>query len=268
VRTTGLPHRIVVTCAALAGIALAGAIALGALTVPDLTGALSDATRSLGGWVYVAVAGLVFLETTVLLGFVIHGELALLLGGVAAERGDASLLAMIPLVCAAAVAGDLVSLILGRRLGRPFLERHGRRVGLGTARLARVDAFFERSGGKALFLGRFTGFLRATMPFVAGSSGLAPRRLLPYSLASAAVWTVTFTVLGYAFAESFAGAGETATRIGLVGILLAVTAAAVRSRWTRRAGEPVKRSDPAPEPRRPAAAPGGRDPATGGRRAA
>jgi membrane protein DedA with SNARE-associated domain len=239
VRPTGLPHRIVVTCAATAGIALAGAIAVGALAAPDLAGALSDVTRSLGGWIYVAVAALVFLETTALVGFVIHGELALLLGGVAAERGDASLLAMIALVCAAAVAGDVVSLLLGRRLGRPFVELHGARVGLGPARLARVDAFFERHGGKALFLGRFTGFLRATMPFVAGSSGLAPRRLLPYSVASALVWTVTFTVLGYAFSESFTSAGETATRVGLLGILLAITAFTVRSRWRRRDGEQV-----------------------------
>ena len=185
-RPTGLAHRIAVICAAIAGIALAGAIAAGALAVPDLAGALSDATDSLGHWIYLAVAALVFLETTALLGFVIHGELALMLGGVAAERGDASLVALIALVCTAAVAGDLVSLLLGRRLGRPFLERHGGRVGLGAARLSRVDAFFDRHGGKALFLGRFTGFLRATMPFVAGSSGVAPRRLLPYSVASAA----------------------------------------------------------------------------------
>ncbi len=226
-------------CAATVAIALAGAIAVGALAVPDLAGALADATRSLGGWIYLAVAALVFLETSVLLGFMIHGELALLLGGVAAERGDASLSAMIALVCAAAVAGDLVSLLLGRRLGRPILERHGVRMGLGPARLARVDAFFERHGGKALFLGRFTGFLRATMPFVAGSSGLVLRRLLPYSVASAFVWTVTFTVLGYAFSDSFRSAGDTATRVGLVGILLATTALVVRSRWTRRDDEQV-----------------------------
>ena len=187
------------------------------VAVPDLAGELSDATRSLGGWIYLAVMALVFLETTALLGFMIHGELALMLGGVAAERGDATLPAMIALVCAAAVAGDMVSLTLGRRLGRPFLERRGGRIGLGPARLARVDGFFARHGGKALFLGRFTGFLRATMPFVAGSSGLTARRLLPYSAASALVWTATFTVLGYAFSESFIGAGETATRVGLVG---------------------------------------------------
>ena len=169
------------TCAAVTALALAVAVAAGAVAVPDLAGELSDATRSLGGWIYLAVMALVFLETTALLGFMIHGELALMLGGVAAERGDASLLAMIALVCAAAVAGDMVSLLLGRRLGRPFLERHGGRIGLGPARLARVDGFFARHGGKALFLGRFTGFLRATMPFVAGSSGLTARRLLPYS---------------------------------------------------------------------------------------
>ena len=260
------PTSVAVTCAATAGIALAGAIAVGALSVPDLAGALSDATRSLGGWMYLAVAALVFLETTVLLGFVIHGELALMLGGVAAERGDASLPALIALVCAAAVAGDVVSLLLGRRLGRPFLERHGARVGLGAARLARVDAFFDRHGGKALFLGRFTGFLRATMPFVAGSSGIAPRRLLPYSVASAVVWTVTFTVLGYAFSESVTGAGETATRVGLVGILLATTALTVRSRWTRRDDEQVA-VRPGSEPARPGVTPGDPDPATGGRRA-
>ena len=255
------------TCATIAAIALAGAIAAGAVAVPDLAGALEDATRSLGGWIYLAVAAIVFLETTVLLGFVIHGELALMLGGVAAERGDASLPALIALVCAAAVAGDLASLLLGRRLGRPFLERHGGRVGLGAVRLARVDAFFERHGGKALFLGRFTGFLRATMPFVAGSSGVAPRRLLPYSVASAVVWTATFTVLGYAFSDSFADAGETATRVGLVGILLATTALTVRSRWTRRDDEQIA-VRPGAEPARQPATPGACDPATDGRPAA
>jgi membrane protein DedA with SNARE-associated domain len=173
---------------------------------------------------------------------------------------------MIALVCAAAVAGDLVSLLLGRRLGRPILERHGGRVGLGAARLVRVDAFFDRHGGKALFLARFTGFLRATMPFVAGSSGVLPRRLLPYSVASALVWTVTFTVLGYAFSESFADAGETATRVGLVGILLATTAFTVRSRWTRRDDEQVAVT-PGAEPGRPPATSGDCDAATDGRRA-
>ena len=61
-------------CAAAVGIALAVAIAVGAHCRSGLTAALSDATRSLGGWIYVAAAALVFLETSALLDFMIHGE--------------------------------------------------------------------------------------------------------------------------------------------------------------------------------------------------
>jgi membrane-associated protein len=218
---------------AITGIGLAVAIGAGAVAVPDLAGALSDATGSLGGWIYLAVAALIFLETTALLGFLIHGELVLLVGGVAAERGDASLSLLVLLAAAAAVGGDVVSFLLGRRLGRPFIELHGARVRFGPEKLARVDGFFARHGGKAVVLGRFTGFLRATLPFVAGSSGTALRRLVPFSALSALAWTAAFTVIGYAFAESAAGAGDTATRVALVGVLLATAAFIVRSRWTR-----------------------------------
>jgi membrane protein DedA with SNARE-associated domain len=221
---------------ALAGIGLAAAIAAGAVAVPDLAGALSDATRSLGGWIYLAVAALIFLETSALVGFVIHGELALLVGGVAAERGDASLAAIIALATTAAVAGDVASFLLGRRLGRPFLERHGGRVRIGPAQLARVDGFFARHGGKAVFVGRFTGLLRATLPFLAGSTGMALRRLVPVSALSALAWTALFTVIGYAYSESAAGAGDTATRVALIAVLLVSAAFVIRSRVLRAVG--------------------------------
>jgi membrane-associated protein len=217
-----------------AGVALAVAIAVGIVRVPDLAGAVSDATHALGAWIYLAVLVLVFLETTALVGFVIHGELALLVGGVAAERGDVALPAIIALAWGAAVAGDFVSLLLGRRLGRPFLERHGPRFGVGPDRLTRIDGFFARHGSKAVFLGRFTGLLRATMPFAAGSSGMRPRQLLPLSALSALVWVTVFTLIGYAFAESFTAAGQTATRIALVAVLLAIAALVARSRLARR----------------------------------
>jgi membrane-associated protein len=216
------------------GIGLAFAIVAGAIAVPDLAGALSDATGSLGGWIYPAVAALIFLETTALLGFLIHGELVLLVGGVAAERGHASVVLVVALAATAAIVGDVVSFLLGRRLGRPFIELHGGRVRFGTEQLARVDGFFARHGGKAIVLGRFTGFLRATLPFVAGSSGMALRRLIPFSVASAIAWTTLFTVLGYASSESVARAGDTATRFALFGVLVVTAAFFLRSRWTGR----------------------------------
>jgi len=210
------------------------AVAAGVVRVPDLAGSVSGATRSLGAWIYLAVVVLVFFETTALVGFVIHGELALLVAGVAAERGDVSLPVIIALAWGAAVAGDVVSLLLGRRLGRGFLERHGPRVRLGPPQLLRIEGFFDRHGRKAVLLGRFTGFLRATLPFVAGSSGMPVRRLLPASAFSALLWTVTFIVVGYVFSESFTSAGETATRWALVLILVTGAGLVVRSRVAGR----------------------------------
>ena len=234
-RPAALTARLAAVGLAIAGIGLAVSIAAGAVAVPDLAGALSDATRSLGGWIYLAVVALIFLETTALVGFVVHGELVLLVAGVAAERGDASLAVIVALAAAAAVAGDVVSFLLGRRLARPLIELHGVRVRIGAPQLARVDGFFARHGGKAVVLGRFTGFLRAALPFVAGSSGMALRRLLPLSALSAVAWCTAFTVIGYAFSESVARAGDTATRVALVAVLVLSAAFVLRSRWTRSA---------------------------------
>jgi membrane-associated protein len=169
----------------------------------------------------------------------------LLVGGVAAGRGDATLVLVWLLAAGAAVTGDVVSVLMGRRLGRRFIERHRRRVGVDADRLARVDGFFSRHGGKAVALGRFTGFLRATLPFVAGSSGVALRRLLPFSLGSALAWTALFTGLGYAFSESIESAGDTATRVALIVVVLGTAAFVVRAGWQRRRRPPVS------APRRP-----------------
>jgi membrane protein DedA with SNARE-associated domain len=225
VRTSILPARLMFLGLALAGIALA----FGVIDVPDLAGAFSDAAGSLDAWIYPAAAALIFLETTTLVGFFIHGELVLLIAGLAAERGDASLPLLIALAAAAAVAGDVVSFLGGRRLGRPFLEAR-----IGAERLATIDAFFARHGTKAIVLGRFTGFLRASMPFVVGSSGTALRRLLPLSVVSALAWSALFTVVGYAFSESVVRAGDTATRVLLAAVLLTTAVFIVRSRWRLR----------------------------------
>ena len=154
-------------------------VAVGVVPLPDVDGPLEDASRTLGAWAYPAVAGFAFLETGAFVGLLVPGETAVVVGGVVAERGGVELLPLIGFVWLAAAAGDLVSFLLGRRLGRPFLDRHGPRFQLGPDRLARVDRFYERHGGKAVLLGRFTGLVRAVSPFVAGASGLALAALRP-----------------------------------------------------------------------------------------
>ena len=155
------------------------AVITGLVPLPDLTGALEDASDTLGAWAYPAVGVFAFLETGAFVGLVVPGETAVVVGGVVAAEGDVELVPLIGLVWLAAAGGDLVSFVLGRRLGRPFLERHGPRVRVGPERLGQVERFYARHGGSAVLLGRFVGLVRAVSPFVAGASGLELRRFVP-----------------------------------------------------------------------------------------
>jgi membrane-associated protein len=220
--------------AGLASSAVALLVAVGAIELPEPGEILSDASRSLGAWTYLAVPGLAFLETGAFVGLVVPGETAVLVGGVAAERGEVALVPLIGMVWAAAVAGDVVSFLLGRRLGRRFLVVHGPRLRVDAARLARVERFYDRHGGKAILVGRFVGLVRAVSPFLAGSSGLRLRRFLPYSVAGALVWAAAFTLVGYGFSESFEAAGAAATRVALAGAVLAAAVLALAAHFRGR----------------------------------
>jgi membrane-associated protein len=191
---------------------------------PDLEGALTDLSDTLGTWTYALVAALAFLETGAFVGLVAPGETAIVLGGVVAAEGDVNIVAMVLIAWAAAFAGDLASFMLGKRLGRRFLIARGPRLGVTAPRLERVEEFFDRHGPKAILAGRFIGIVRAVAPFLAGSSGMRLRAFLPWSLLGTAVWATAFTLIGYAFHESFSAAADALTH-GALG--LAVLAAAV-----------------------------------------
>jgi membrane protein DedA with SNARE-associated domain len=140
-------------------------------------------------------------------------------------------------VWAAAVAGDVCGFLLGRGLGRPFLVRHGARLGATSARLEQVDRFFARHGAKAIVIGRFVGIVRAMGPFTAGASGMRPGRFLAADVVGAGLWAGSFTGLGYAFAGSLGTLLDVMHRAQLaVGIALVaalVVAVLVRRRRVR-----------------------------------
>ncbi len=164
-------------------------------------GMLETLGDGLGGWAYALVGGLAFLETSAFVGLVAPGELAVVVGGVLAGRGRLELPVLVAVVWAAAAAGDLCGYALGRTAGRGFLLRHGRRVGVSEARLAVAERAFARHGVKAVVVGRFVGVIRALGPFAAGASGMPAARFVSADLAGAGLWAVTFTGLGYVFAD-------------------------------------------------------------------
>jgi membrane protein DedA with SNARE-associated domain len=117
------------------------------------------------------------------------------------------------------VAGDHVWYLLGRLMGRRFLDRYGRRLRISGARLATADRFLKRFGGIALILGRVAATLRIVITPLAASRGLSYARFLAFDFAGAVLWVAGFVWLGRA-------AGALGGRGGLIGTLAVVTAVA------------------------------------------
>jgi membrane-associated protein len=167
--------------------------------------------------VYLFVGLLVFGEAAVFAGFVLPGETAVMLGGVLASRHEVDLRVMLVLVVVAAVLGDTVGYEVGRHFGervlatRP-LRRH-------EQRLHRARVFLRERGAFAVFLGRWTAFLRAVMPGLAGVSRMPYRRFLLYNTLGGIAWGTTFCLVGYLAGNSYR---VVAHRIGMGGVVVTV----------------------------------------------
>ena len=189
--------------AELVVIAVAVLIGVGVIGLPNFEKLLEDIGKALGPWTYLAVGALAFLETGAFLGFIAPGETAVIVGGLVAGQGEISLYALIAIVWVCCVLGDVTSYELGKRKGRSWLLKYGSRLQITEDRLDQVEGLLDRRGPVMIVVGRFLGFVRPLMPFIAGASRMPLRRFLPYDVLAAGAWAITFCTLGFVFWRSF-----------------------------------------------------------------
>ncbi len=178
---------------------------------------------SLHGWqAYALIGVLVFAEAAVMLGFVFPGETAAILGGVLASKGGVTLAGITTVVVVCAIVGDSVGYAVGERWGRKLLALgplRKRQKGIDTA-LAQLS----RRGATAVFVARFSAFLRAVVPGLAGMSSMPYRVFLPANALGAACWGVLYCLLGYFVGERIEKATGIASDVllGLILVLIVV----------------------------------------------
>ena len=178
----------------------------------DLQQLLEDVSDTLGAWTYLLVGAFAFAETGAFVGLVVPGETVMLIGGAVAGQGAIDIYLLIGIAWFSAWLGDTTSFFVGRRLGRGFVLRHGPRVGIGHERFEKVEAYFDRHGGKTIFIGRWISLVRALAPFVAGSSEMRYRAFLPYSVLGTGLWASGHIMIGYFFSRSVESAAKYAGR--------------------------------------------------------
>jgi len=179
---------------------------------------------------YLVIGLLVFGEAAVFVGFVLPGETAVVLGGVLASQQVISIWLLAGLVVIAAVVGDSVGYEVGRHFGDPLLDLGPLRRHRG--RLDGAREFLRTRGGSAVFLGRWTAFLRAVMPGLAGLSRMPYPTFLTFNALGGLVWGITFCLVGYLAGNSYHVVEKVIGR-GAAGMTVLVLVAALLI-WHRR----------------------------------
>ena len=190
---------------------------------------LLEPLLSLHGWqAYLLVGVLVFAEDSVMLGFVFPGETAAILGGVLASKGGVSPGGILAVVVMCAIVGDSVGYAIGDRWGRQLL-----RLGPLRKRQKGVDTALDqlsRRGAVAVFVGRFSAFLRAVVPGLAGMSKMRYRIFLPANALGGICWGFLYVLLGYFVGERVEKASGIASDILLALIAAVIVVLVVRHR--------------------------------------
>jgi membrane protein DedA with SNARE-associated domain len=187
---------------------------------------------------YPVLFALIAIET---MGIPVPGETALFTAGILAAGGHLSIEVVIAIAAAAAILGDNVGFMIGRKLGRRVLladgplQHHRRRV------VEVGEPFFERHGPKAVFLGRWVAGLRITSAWLAGVNRMAWPTFLFWNALGGIAWAISIALLAYFLGR---GAERIVHTLGLgaaIAVVAAVLIAWIVVHRRRAAAAPLRR---------------------------
>jgi len=160
----------------------------------DLPGFLHSVAPVLDRWGYLAVAGIIGVES---FGVPAPGQTIMVAAAIYAGAGRLNIVAVAAIAFVAAVLGDNIGYWIGVRGGRRVVHRWGRYVFLTPERLGRAEAFFARRGSRIVVVARFIDGLRQLNGVIAGITAMPWRTFLLYNAIGAAMWVGWWTTVAY-----------------------------------------------------------------------
>ncbi|NMC27893.1 MAG: DedA family protein [Syntrophomonadaceae bacterium] len=159
---------------------------------------LNQIINDYGTWTYLILFAVIFCETGLVVTPFLPGDSLIFMLGALAASGEINLVAIGLVLITAAITGNVVNYHVGRWIGpRVFASEEVRFFN--RQHLLRTHAFYEKHGGKTIFLARFIPIIRTFAPFVAGIGGMTYTRFQLYNISSSATWVLLFLGGGYSF---------------------------------------------------------------------
>jgi len=167
----------------------------------------------------------------------IPSELIMPFAGYLTSTGELSFPLVIIAGSLGATAGSIIAYLLGRQLGRPFLDRYGRYLGLGKDSLGKADAWFTRWGSYGILIGHAVPGVRSIISFPAGITRMDIKRFALFTFLGASVWNTILVTAGYFLGEYWVSFSQKLDGWDLAIIVVAVAAFIgylVINRWRKR----------------------------------
>ena len=146
------------------------------------------------------LAAIVFAESGLFIGFFLPGDSLLFIAGFLTAKAGGSHLPSLPIVALvvvlAAIAGDQVGYLFGRKVGPSLFDRPESRF-FKPAHVERAHAFLEHHGSKTIVMARFVPVVRTFAPIVAGVGKMKYRTFLTFNVIGGLLWGVGVTTLGH-----------------------------------------------------------------------
>jgi membrane-associated protein len=158
---------------------------------------LNDIIANYGAWTYGLLFFVIFMETGFVVTPFLPGDSLIFAAATFAARGSLNIWVMILLLSIAAIAGDTTNYWIGHAIGAKAYT--GEVKWIRKDYMDRTHAFFEKHGGKTIFLARFVPIIRTFTPFVAGVTEMSYGYFITWNVIGGITWVLTFTLLGYFF---------------------------------------------------------------------
>lgn len=144
------------------------------------------------------IVGIIFAESGLLVGFILPGDTLLLSAGALAATGKLPLVLTIVLISLAAIAGDNLGYLIGKKVGpQLFTKKDG--IIFRQEHIHKAHEFFERYGVKTMLFAHFVPVVRSFAPIVAGVGRMDHRRFIIYDAIGDIAWAAIVTLVGYWF---------------------------------------------------------------------
>ena len=165
---------------------------------------LAVLVQNYGPWVYGILFVIIFCETGLVVAPFLPGDSLLFIAGTLAAVSGSTVESgihvhvVVVILIVAAVLGDALNYFIGTWAGPKLFSDNKARF-LKKDHLDRAHAFYEKWGGVAIILARFTPFLRTYVPFVAGMSRMTYAKFTLYNITGGVMWVASLVYLGYFF---------------------------------------------------------------------